>query len=1423
MAINLDLTHRLPDGKPLLSRLSDLIENLDDQDRDTLIQLWGSYIDHVANEFVKLYHFNLSKSIETIPELLRTRWVPITLDSAPEEAGETARGGTDRSVAILLWLVENIISQERRFERGVDYTVDDTTVKWFTSDPPNRFFNSDVSISSQTTTFTVTDNEIVTDLTISFSPDPGATKIFLRSPKGTSVLAFSNDPADTTNLEDIVGELSPGTWEIIKEDPKAGPSYSGTATVKLYKSITLWAEFAYIDDNRLFNNFGTSIEFQRTSSELYKEQLLAIFNAFWNGPAIQLLRQGVNAILTLPRTEEDGTIVSISPDTSIILVLDGSTSVTDDILSSGDSTVTLWSGAPAANIFVMYPEKFTKIDFDVTTPAVGSGSLIAEFFDGDDFISLSGIVDGTEFGGDSLSQDGKVTFFEPGNWVIGGPPNLNLPDDKFIVRLRPTTDPSTDPVVDKINVENEVSPLTNIAVVVVLDSGETINVPDVLTKTIDEKITFDPLALDSADVKVTVSKRGVIENTIVVTDSPETKTYVDGTDYTVDLETGEITLLNGFAIDTDDISEILVDYQSIGPFAIVGSFLKRFSPLTAAVLIEDRISDTTYLDDPIFDIAIEQFIETTTLTKAQVKELLRGNLFVVNIDTAISSILGPTGFNVEDIGKFVISLKPAHTAFFIRFGDTLIGVDLSVLSLLDVTSLLGTLFDYTNRLKTDSDFEDAQAKFTVFDGTTDITSDVEFSGDSAVSVWASSTSLFIGSKLKFPKVNVDVTTAAIGSGTLIAKYFDGAAFSALTVLYDETDTGDSFAIDGQIKFTAPTDWAVGADAVESQLPSDLFFIELTPTSTPGTLPVVDRIHGVDFLTYSGKVTDEVIATGNGALTSFGPFTLDRPPVTPFTVLVNSIDTSDVALFLSDDGAGALAGTGTGSITYSSGSISVTFDTAVKSGEDIKVTYVDDSTSLYKQFSLDDDSITMAAEIVTKENEDVDTGLIDITGILDVTSFFEPSFVSGKAVFLSSLNEVSIVDESIAFSSSALDLANVIVQAANKNIVETSLVITDDPSTKTYVEGSDYTVDYAKGEITLLKGGDIDVDDISALLIDYEYVENLDITKKILDAGDGTAAVWAAGNNLYIGHTTKFEKVNVDLITASVGVTTTTAEFWDGSAWSSLAITDGTSNLTVDGQITFTEPATWAISPGGLPTSRFFIRLIPDATPGTLPVIDQIDVEDSVGALLSSIKIYSTEKIGSYIFRLHNNYIDALDGDDTNITDKLVESDSNSATVWSGTPANPFYVGMTHLFSKITVELDTAASGSGALVAEYWDGSSFVSLSGVTDGTESSGDSLGKDGDITWTVPTDWIRGGPASTNLSANRFYVKLSPTTDPTTDPEVEKILVEDNFRLANGFSTDPFDAVTELEENPDSGRFTFDSDAVIISDEVEIREIET
>lgn len=79
-----------------------------------------------------------------------------------------------------------------------------------------------------------------------------------------------------------------------------------------------------------------------------------------------------------------------------------------------------------------------------------------------------------------------------------------------------------------------------------------------------------------------------------------------------------------------------------------------------------------------------------------------------------------------------------------------------------------------------------------------------------------------------------------------------------------------------------------------------------------------------------------------------------------------------------------------------------------------------------------------------------------------------------------------------------------------------------------------------------------------------------------------------------------------------------------------------------------------------------------------------------------------------------------------------------------------YIGYRSKFGLVKINTGTAAVGGGTTTWEYWNGSAWTALSGVTDGTTDF--TVTGSQDVTWTMPTDWAA---KSVNGTGAIFYVR--------------------------------------------------------------------
>jgi hypothetical protein len=124
----------------------------------------------------------------------------------------------------------------------------------------------------------------------------------------------------------------------------------------------------------------------------------------------------------------------------------------------------------------------------------------------------------------------------------------------------------------------------------------------------------------------------------------------------------------------------------------------------------------------------------------------------------------------------------------------------------------------------------------------DKTSELSLNDDTAITILDEKEDfLYLGEEQKFPRIIMDLETFAAGTGNLIAEYYNGSSFVALSNVTDESFFDvDTWAQNGSIRYDVPTDLATGADAAQAGLDTTLYYIRLSSTTTPTTAPEIDQ-------------------------------------------------------------------------------------------------------------------------------------------------------------------------------------------------------------------------------------------------------------------------------------------------------------------------------------------------------------------------------------------------------------------------------------------------------------------------------------------------------------------------------------------------------------------------------------------------------
>ena len=144
--------------------------------------------------------------------------------------------------------------------------------------------------------------------------------------------------------------------------------------------------------------------------------------------------------------------------------------------------------------------------------------------------------------------------------------------------------------------------------------------------------------------------------------------------------------------------------------------------------------------------------------------------------------------------------------------------------------------------------------------------------------------------------------------------------------------------------------------------------------------------------------------------------------------------------------------------------------------------------------------------------------------------------------------------------------------------------------------------------------------------------------------------------------------------------------------------------------------------------------------------------------LSSIKLQKTVNDGAGYTNYSANVIDNSNATtaDLDSLDTLANGD------W-------FIIGGPVPFCGVAIDMDAGAVNATAvtLLAQYWDGDSWESLPNVTDGTiVAATKTLSGDGQITWSMPTDWA----ASTINSISSYWARFTVSAAIGADVEIEE-----------------------------------------------------
>jgi len=130
------------------------------------------------------------------------------------------------------------------------------------------------------------------------------------------------------------------------------------------------------------------------------------------------------------------------------------------------------------------------------------------------------------------------------------------------------------------------------------------------------------------------------------------------------------------------------------------------------------------------------------------------------------------------------------------------------------------------------------------------------------------------------------------------------------------------------------------------------------------------------------------------------------------------------------------------------------------------------------------------------------------------------------------------------------------------------------------------------------------------------------------------------------------------------------------------------------------------------------------------------------------------------------------GSYTDVTDTLKSKDVADTTDLSSFAADDYlYIGADLPFRALAINLTSAVNDTASVMTiETSDGDGTWTSVSITDGTDSSGDTLKIDGVVNWTVASTWL---PDTVNKMERMYWIRLSVSTVLDSSVTVEGLLL--------------------------------------------------
>ncbi len=149
-------------------------------------------------------------------------------------------------------------------------------------------------------------------------------------------------------------------------------------------------------------------------------------------------------------------------------------------------------------------------------------------------------------------------------------------------------------------------------------------------------------------------------------------------------------------------------------------------------------------------------------------------------------------------------------------------------------------------------------------------------------------------------------------------------------------------------------------------------------------------------------------------------------------------------------------------------------------------------------------------------------------------------------------------------------------------------------------------------------------------------------------------------------------------------------------------------------------------------------------------------------------------------------------DEVNDHSAITYADLSSLSTFAN--GDYFFIAGDRRFAGLRVGVHSANSNASTLSIEYWNGLDWDSLT-IADGTASSGCTLLQDGDITWTMPTDWAMSTTGATTDYGLAYWIRCYVSAALDSTSRLHSVALLNEATKADGLHSDVSEAEPDIE----------------------------